>query len=128
MLVQAREMYDGARAEFEDGGLKAAASLAINAAIRASDCICTIELGYHSAATSHAAAIDVLRQVPDSEELVEALSSALSVKALFNYQHGPVDSQSVADIVADAAVLLSAAAQRIEDVDRDPIPLDRDAI
>lgn len=113
MLAEAREMYDGARAERASGRPKAAASLAINAAIRASDCICAVELGYHSAAASHAAAIDVLSQVSDAHSLVEALSSALSLKSLYNYQHGPADESSVADVLDDAKTLIDAATKRV---------------
>lgn len=119
MHAEAREMYDGALAERTAGRGKAAASLAINAAVRSSDCICVVELGYHSAAASHAAAIDVLSQVPGAEPLTEALSAALSLKSLYNYQHGPADESSVDDVIANAKALLDAATLRVEALEPD---------
>ncbi|HEX6196386.1 MAG TPA: hypothetical protein VFZ37_10765 [Jiangellaceae bacterium] len=116
MLAEAHEMYDGALAESAGRG-KAAASLAINAAVRSSDCICVAELGYHSAAASHAAAIDVLSQTTDAEPLTEALSAALSLKSLYNYQHGPADESSVDDVIANARTLLDAADERVAAAD-----------
>jgi hypothetical protein len=93
--------------------LKAAASLAINAAVRANDVICVSALGYHSSAPSHAAALDVLRAVPDSGPLLEALSSALSLKSLYNYHHGPVDRDDVDAVIDDAASLVNEAQRRV---------------
>jgi hypothetical protein len=113
MVAEAVEMLDGAHAEKDAGRLKAAASLAVNAAVRASDAICTSALGYHSSAASHAAALDVLRNVPDSAPLVEALSSALSLKSLYNYHHGPVDGEDVAAVLDDATSLVAEARRRI---------------
>lgn len=115
MVAEAVEMLEGANAEREAGRLKAAASLAINAAVRASDAICTSALGYHSCAPSHAAALDVLRTVPDSDLLLEALSSALSLKSLYNYHHGPVDRDDVDAVLDDAASLVSEAKRRVSD-------------
>ncbi len=115
MVAEAVEMLDGATAEREAGRLKAAASLAVNAAVRASDAICAAELGYHSCAPSHAAALDVLRSVGNSGALVEALSSALSLKSLYNYHHGPVDREDVDAVIDDAASLVSDAQRRVFD-------------
>jgi hypothetical protein len=113
MVAEAAEMLEGANAERDVGRLKAAASLAINAAVRASDAICTSALGYHSCAPSHAAALDVLQTVPDSGPLLEALSSALSLKSLYNYHRGPVDREDVDAVIDDATSLVSEAMRRV---------------
>jgi hypothetical protein len=113
MVSEAVEMLDGATAERDAGRLKAAASLAINAAVRASDAICASAIGYHSCAPSHAAALDVLRDVPHSAPLLEALSSALSLKSLYNYHHGPVDRGDVDAVLDDATALVSEARRRV---------------
>ncbi len=115
IVAEAVEMLDGADAERDEGRLKAAASLAVNAAVRASEAICTSALGYHSCAPSHAAALDVLRAVPDSGPLLDALSSALSLKSLYNYHHGPVDREDVDAVIDDAASLVSEAKRRVSD-------------
>jgi hypothetical protein len=115
MVAEASEILDGAHSEKDAGRLEAAASLAVNAAARAGDAICVSALGYHSSASSHAAALDVLSGVPDSGPLVEALSSALSLKSLYNYHHGPVDGEDVDAVLDDATSLVNEARRRVCD-------------
>jgi hypothetical protein len=65
LAAQARDVLEGAHREAEAGSERTAAILAQNAAVRASDAICTRDLARHSVGESHTEAIALLRQVRD---------------------------------------------------------------
>lgn len=111
MLGEAEEMLEAAAAEHEAARLKAAASLAVNAAVRASDVICAAGLGYYSAAASHAAAIELVDQV--SDVLADKLALVIANRSFFNYRVGDADPDQVGDALAAAATLVAEARKRL---------------
>lgn len=110
-LEQMQEMLDGARSELGLGRPKAAGTLAMAGAVRAADLICDAEVGRHSTAPSHTAALDLLATVPDAEASVEDLSVCLSRKSDYNYHLADIDPAD-ALIVLEAAERLGAEARR----------------
>jgi hypothetical protein len=110
-VVQLRQMIQGAQSELGHDRLHSCGTLAVSAAVRASDLICDVALGLHSIAANHLAAQELLASVPDSAEAVANLSACLANKTAFNYHVTDMDRAQVQEVL-DAALELQAEALR----------------
>jgi hypothetical protein len=106
------EALVGAHSEFSVERFKPAGTLAISAAVRAADLICDVELGKHSIAGNHRAAVDLLATVPGSEESVADLEFCIESKSDYNYRLVPVDRKHTEEIIKAAQRLAHTARNR----------------
>lgn len=113
-IRQLDEMLAGARAERAEGRLRAAGTLAVSGAVRASDLICDSELGYHSTASNHRAAVDLLATVPNSDTLVEDLEVCISRKRDLNYSVETFTERDVIEVIDAAERLGDTAKERLK--------------
>jgi hypothetical protein len=116
LVPQAMQEIDeallGARSEFLVERFKPAGTLAIGAAVRATDLICDVELGKHSIAGNHRAAVDLLATTPESEESVVDLEFCIESKSDYNYHLVPIDENHTEEIIKAAQRLAEAARRR----------------
>jgi len=107
-------MLAAARRE-QDHSARSAAILAQNAAIRASDALCTQALGYHSQGEDHAEAVSTLRQVRDGAALSAKLQIVLKDKSEVGYDIARVKHDRLVRILRNAGDLVDEAVRRSRD-------------
>lgn len=116
LVPQAMQEIDeallGARSEFSVERFKPAGTLAISAAVRAADLICDVELGKHSIAGNHRAAVNLLATTPGSEESVADLELCIESKGDYNYRLVPIDKKHTEEIFKAAQRLAQTARNR----------------
>ena len=91
---------------------RSAAILGQNAAIRASDALCTHALGYHSQGENHAEALAMLRLVRDGAALASMLQLVLKDKNEIGYDIQRINDDRLRRILRNAGDLVDEAARR----------------
>jgi hypothetical protein len=112
LAIEARDVLQGAQREAGIGLERTAAILAQNAAIRASDAICTAELARHSVGESHSEAVKLLNQVRDGRDLAKRQTLVLGDKTEIGYDVERIKPDRLSRILRNAAELVSEAERR----------------
>lgn len=111
MANEARDMLEGALRDQEHSA-RSSAILAQNAAVRASDALCTQAPGYHSQGENHAEAIATLRQVRDGAALASMLQLVLRDKSEIGYDIRRIKDVRLRSLLRTASELVGEAARR----------------
>lgn len=111
MAGVARERLEGAKRELASSE-RNAASLAVNACVRASGAICVAARGEHALGDDHAEAVRLLRTVPDGDRLARLLEQALSNKTEVDYDITRLKADSLKRIQRAAEELVRVAEER----------------
>lgn len=110
-LEKAQEFLEVAVESLSLDRTNAAYSLAVHAAIQASDVICAIKLRKRSSSTAHNDAVDLLASVgPKEKSLAQKLKRLLANKTKAEYDPTPVSSTHADEAVRNAEQLVQHAA------------------
>lgn len=115
LAALARERLEGAKRELGSSE-RNAASLAVNASVRASDAICVAARGEHAIGDDHAEALRLLRTVPDGDRLARLLEQALTNKTEVDYDITRLKADSLKRIHRAAEELVRVAEERASSV------------
>lgn len=107
----ARDRLDGALREAHTSE-RNAASLAINACIRACDAICVAARGEHAVGDDHREAVALLETVPDGRRLAKLLGQALADKTEIDYGIRRLPQDALKRVLRAAAQLVATAEER----------------
>ena len=109
-LEKAQEFLDVAVESLSLDRTNAAYSLAVHAAIQASDVICAIKLRKRSSSTAHSDAVDLLTSLGTKEKgLAQKLKRLLANKTKAEYDPTPVSSTHADEAVRNAEQLVQHA-------------------
>jgi hypothetical protein len=111
LASEAREMLAAAIRE-QQHSARSAAILGQNAAVRASDALCTHALGYHSQGEDHAEALATLRLVRDGAALASMLQTVLRDRSEIGYDIQRVKDDRLRRILRNAGELVEEAVRR----------------
>lgn len=114
--AKAQEFLEVAQESLELERTSAAYSMAVHAAIQASDAICAVKLKEHSSSTAHSDAVDLLASAGSIEKtLAQKLGRLLANKTKAEYDPTPVSTKSAAESVKSAGQLVGHAAILVSD-------------
>lgn len=111
MASEAREMLAAAVRE-QQHSARSAAILGQNAAIRASDALCTVALGYHFQGEDHVEALATLRLVRDGAGLASTLQLVLRDKSEIGHDIQRIKDDRLHRILRNAEDLVDEAVRR----------------
>jgi uncharacterized protein (UPF0332 family) len=114
-LEKAHEFLDVAQESLEQSRTNAAYSMAVHAAIQASDAICAIKLRKRSSSTAHSDAVDLLGSTGTREKtLAQKLKRLLANKTKAEYDPTPVSTTHAEESVRNAEQLVEHASILVE--------------
>jgi uncharacterized protein (UPF0332 family) len=109
-LEKAQEFLEVAQESLEQSRTNAAYSMAVHAAIQASDAICAIKLRKRSSSTAHTDAVDLLASAGAKEKtLAPKLKRLLANKTKAEYDPTPVSTTHADESVRNAEQLVEHA-------------------
>ncbi len=117
----AQEFLEQARSSLDSGSYRAAATLAVHAAISATDALLGSRLGIRSSGQDHMAAADLLRtKAPSSPAGVwgrqaERLRRIIARKNLVEYEGRPVTGKEAKDLVVQSARFVDWMRENVDD-------------